>query len=413
MTQRKCGTCRYFEEGGIAASGWCRHPERQELQHMVLVRKTELACRDGWDHDLWEPKDGGGNGGGGSGGSRQQRASGRRTAGESPVLTPTGGAPNGRSDMAAHSSTGSGSGSSGGSGQAVRTLNPDETESADQSGPAREPDRYSFEDASTIFNPSRNAEQNEQVDEIREETFSTRGMRTARASFEPVQAEASPEPLKSSQDETHPQSREKLNPLNGHEGGAPGRFGAPSQGMPGNDQRNPWSSEGAAYEPEPVEQSGMTEPFDVMEPETDMPESTADSYEDPAEPGIADEAEGHSGEWAPEVGDDGSRGALNIPLSLQREQCCRTCRDFRPADGGHRGWCNNPFAFEHRQEVRADDLACQGTFGNWWSPTDDWWVERGDISHHSTPTPLVNELIRETQEQKAEDPGSTNKRSKS
>jgi hypothetical protein len=57
LIHRKCGTCRFFEEGGIAASGWCRHPDRQDLQHMVLVRKTELACRDGWDHDLWEPKD--------------------------------------------------------------------------------------------------------------------------------------------------------------------------------------------------------------------------------------------------------------------------------------------------------------------------------------------------------------------
>src|SRR5690606_1426362 len=26
--------------------------------HMGLVRRTELACRNGWDHDLWEPREG-------------------------------------------------------------------------------------------------------------------------------------------------------------------------------------------------------------------------------------------------------------------------------------------------------------------------------------------------------------------
>jgi hypothetical protein len=61
LPQRKCGTCKYFEEGGIAASGWCRHPERQDLQFMVLVRKTELACRNGWNEDLWEPAPGQGD----------------------------------------------------------------------------------------------------------------------------------------------------------------------------------------------------------------------------------------------------------------------------------------------------------------------------------------------------------------
>lgn len=56
VSQRRCGTCRYFEEGALAGSGWCRHPQRRDLQHMVLVRKSELACRAGWDEDLWEPR---------------------------------------------------------------------------------------------------------------------------------------------------------------------------------------------------------------------------------------------------------------------------------------------------------------------------------------------------------------------
>ncbi|MGB3330243.1 MAG: hypothetical protein WBA46_14885, partial [Thermomicrobiales bacterium] len=35
---------------------------------------------------------------------------------------------------------------------------------------------------------------------------------------------------------------------------------------------------------------------------------------------------------------------------------CRTCRDFRPAENGDRGFCANNWAFTHRQMVNADDL---------------------------------------------------------
>lgn len=55
MVKRKCGTCKYFEDKGLASSGWCRHPDRCDIQDMVLVRKAELACRNSWDQDLWEP----------------------------------------------------------------------------------------------------------------------------------------------------------------------------------------------------------------------------------------------------------------------------------------------------------------------------------------------------------------------
>ncbi len=57
MVKRKCGTCRHFKDGGIAGSGWCQHSARKDIQHMVLVRKTELACRNSWDQDLWELAD--------------------------------------------------------------------------------------------------------------------------------------------------------------------------------------------------------------------------------------------------------------------------------------------------------------------------------------------------------------------
>ena len=52
---RKCRSCRYWKDAGVASSGWCTHPERGELHQLVLVRSSELACRDVHDDDLWEP----------------------------------------------------------------------------------------------------------------------------------------------------------------------------------------------------------------------------------------------------------------------------------------------------------------------------------------------------------------------
>ncbi len=52
---RKCGTCRHFSDCGVAGSGNCLHVHRRHLLDVVLVRRTELACRNTYDQDLWEP----------------------------------------------------------------------------------------------------------------------------------------------------------------------------------------------------------------------------------------------------------------------------------------------------------------------------------------------------------------------
>jgi hypothetical protein len=87
--------------------------------------------------------------------------------------------------------------------------------------------------------------------------------------------------------------------------------------------------------------------------------------------------------------------AVSNPKLASMPQCCGTCRDFRPADGGERGWCNNPYAFDHRRMVRRNDLACRSTIGDWWIPTDDWWMQQADYSHHGRPTPIVDDLLRQ------------------
>jgi hypothetical protein len=71
---------------------------------------------------------------------------------------------------------------------------------------------------------------------------------------------------------------------------------------------------------------------------------------------------------------------------------CRTCRSFRSADGGTRGWCTNEWAFTHRRMVNDDDLACVSAVGCWWLPADHLRLDL-DEDVDDAPTPRMDELI--------------------
>ncbi|HYH10722.1 MAG TPA: hypothetical protein VD789_00095 [Thermomicrobiales bacterium] len=81
---------------------------------------------------------------------------------------------------------------------------------------------------------------------------------------------------------------------------------------------------------------------------------------------------------------------IDIAPDVPRE--CRTCRSFRSADGGARGWCTNEWAFTHRRMVNEDDLACETTIGCWWLPADRYWLIE-DQDGYAVPTPRMDELI--------------------
>ncbi len=54
--KRKCATCRYLADSGLPGNGWCTHPSRLVSSDVrILVRRGELACRNSWGGDLWEP----------------------------------------------------------------------------------------------------------------------------------------------------------------------------------------------------------------------------------------------------------------------------------------------------------------------------------------------------------------------
>ena len=121
----------------------------------------------------------------------------------------------------------------------------------------------------------------------------------------------------------------------------------------------------------------------------------------PIEPQIADEfgdqplfaSQPLSG--AEDIAPDGSyvQHERALPVSSRVERVCQTCRDFRPAENGERGWCNNKWAFNHRRMVDADDLACRNSLGSWWTPKDDSWRRDGDISRHAQQTPRVDQWL--------------------
>ncbi len=242
MTQRRCGTCRYFEEGGLAGSGWCHHPQRRDLQHMVYVRRGELACRTGWDQDLWEP----------------------RATEERPALSVITGSWHHHTDT------------------------PELPSSSAELPPSPPADR--------LFSSLRTGD----APPITPDLHQTGGLGSRK------------------------------------------------------------------------EQSGETQPLPLVDQAE--PNESMDFTEEPP-----------AGDVPPD--------AQAVLDALPR--ICRTCRDFRPTGDGRTGWCANSYAFPQRTLVRADQLACYGTLGSWWLPSDDWWLQQADISHHGQPTPHVDEFLRQ------------------
>ncbi len=173
------------------------------------------------------------------------------------------------------------------------------------------------------------------------------------------------------------------------------RFGAPparvAETRPTQPDRSPRTpmTEDPATDPLPRGRSGWTEPFAVSTPSSSPAAQPAVRAE--AAPVIVDETRAIDPAPVPAP-------PLKPPVSARHstmKECCGTCRDFRPAEGGERGWCNNPYAFDHRQMVEKNDLACRSTIGSWWIASDDWWMHRADITHHGRPTPIVDDLLRQ------------------
>lgn len=110
-----------------------------------------------------------------------------------------------------------------------------------------------------------------------------------------------------------------------------------------------------------------------------------DRYAEPSPPAIV-QIDGRA-----ELDDLVLSTGVEIAPDLPRE--CRTCRDFRPAEGGERGWCTNTWAFDHRRMVDLHDQPCETSIGSWWLPADSTWQAAADVSSHGDPTPLLDRWL--------------------
>jgi len=58
VTQRKCGTCRFYGAGTQQTYGQCRNPAYPRRDDAALLRPEEMGCRSGWGKDFWTARDG-------------------------------------------------------------------------------------------------------------------------------------------------------------------------------------------------------------------------------------------------------------------------------------------------------------------------------------------------------------------
>lgn len=402
VVHRKCGTCRYFEEGGTAASGRCLHPLRRDLEQMVLVRKNELACRNGWDEDLWE--------------SREPEPSARSSVahnGSSPKSDdPADGEPPEPIDRVASITI-----------LPSRTTRQDPitTSASAEDQPRHKPEEQSdepiLEQRSAIQVAKRRrqealARERAQVqavaplldEELREKQASPRSITTHGASSkQPAPEPASGNGNAALRSATMVPLDEYTQPARRQSALVPTSQGGHA---PNNRPANPIirlrpETEETVSRHSPPTGSGLGAPArneqhwadPSVEPggsHTIRRRSPSPKPEAPRQPEIR--------EPEPVVSEQPAIDT-HLPDRPLPEQLscivkkCGTCRDFRPADGGERGWCNNHFAFDHRRMVQPDELACASTIGVWWVANDDWWLQRADISHHGCPTPAVDEHL--------------------
>jgi hypothetical protein len=389
MAKRQCGTCRHFVQSEGSKHGWCNHPDRREATSMrILVRAGELRCRDDWGSDLWHVREPGDQ-----------------------VLD-------------------------------VSMMDDALNESADSHSARRIPPPTDHIVQPTAFQqrrPSLDPERTSLVsDDLNREL-----LRKAREQFRERQAnnrykigataEPESEPIVISNEVIPPSVETTSRPLR-------------SQGLTEEPVRSmPPSLNFAPPKPAEPEWSGAAVaiddigPVDVLPPDryhVDDPWRSGSRVEqaprrsDPVwereVPAMVDEPDAWDAVESKETSDsnysegtavepeygysDGVENADDLmwrdqddsAVQIRREaardasvwagliKCCATCRDFRPASGGGRGWCTNQWAFKHRRMVDADDRPCETSIGNWWIPGDFAWQGDLDVEDLAAATPLMD-----------------------
>lgn len=379
----------------MAGSGTCRHPLRRDLQNMVFVRKSELGCRNDWDQDLWEPAET----------ARPEAIAARAVPpnGSVPEADPFDDA-DGTDTLAAIAVSTRPRSSRAPLVPGEQVMRLSDQPSDEENGPRLVDHRVAAQEARRRRQEALAQERMRALDSAPIDTPRSQPVPPTRRVVVPDTAEEDFAPIRSNRvapaqprtpavrtDFPHSTipSTPKSEPVGPRAFGAmPSRAIAPEPAaeppivrprppVPPN-VRDPGAATSSAAPTGTPTRSGSTEPFEI--PSRDrQPVQAPDAHP-------AHELRRSSGAQMPAPAPPNVRG-VTLP------QCCSTCRDFRPADGGQRGWCHNRFAFEHPRMVHREELACAGTIGNWWIPSDEWWLQKADFSHHTRPTPIVDEYL--------------------
>ena len=365
MTRRECGSCRFFEQSGIGESGWCRNQRCQEIVGFALVRRQELACRIGWDHDFYESALGANDAIPGQNRPPPDPARQRsgyqgmrpddiivgveqpRPLAEQPMI-PT-----------ARSRTSN-------VGEAHRRAL-ERRQIAQQTGDAVPPRRLD----TVVPNPSERASGRGGVrPPDRNDAATPAG---AEGVGRPRLASASPPPSE------QPTPQQTHTAVTANFAMPPSAVDAPEQG-PQN-----------SYRPPPPGSQPSPEYADYGQPAPNRPPSAPPEYftAAPPQPGAPGNGQGRplEAEW------------YAAERQRNRGKRCANCRDFQEAESGDRGWCRNRFAFPTPQLVGPNDLACLSCIGTWWAANDQWWLAKGAMTTPMAATPLADALLEELQEE--------------
>lgn len=385
--KRKCGTCQFFEDRGVASSGACLHEQRRDLRDVVLVRQSELACRNSWDQDLWKPAEDllveGGqldaddiddvphdyNGG------RREIFGGSEDV---PILSPYGNATDRVTSVAM------------GGAASIRPMG--------SAQPHPERDEEAWRVRPSIIETRKQREEERRLERERQQALQIaaieKEMNSRHAIGAPIDV-ADAWSGRAQGDEPTASERERMTPHLANAG-----RDRHSSGMSSTSRQSRLDGSVRVDPPATLGESQPTEPLPT--------EEVRGALERLSQPHQPD---------GPFVHVDGHHYGARAPLATQTAvdsfvqpeprdpidqherlrtmpRSCATCRDFRQVGDSGRGQCVNPYAFSERRMVQSDQLACRSSLGMWWMPNDDVWLDGADTSHHGRPTPLLDAAMR-------------------
>jgi hypothetical protein len=380
VPKQKCGSCHFFQEAGLAGSGWCHHPQRKtSTDVMIMVRRNELACRDEWSRNLWQAA---------ATGEDDVAQPFERPAATRPQPPATTG------HLRALIEAGERAVALAADGEDVllseARIVSDHAERWEPPTPSlSEP---GFDPRTAIFR-AREAYR----DRVRARASAARLATAAEASVLGQELEneqsSAPEHLRAGFDvdaEWPVADEAGTGPLDevretGGQAIATAEISdstEPSWGFAARDQA-------ANVLPEPLRASAGGHTAGAGDLVAGTWESGGDSAYAGSEP---PQASTHL-EATTLVADATAAGDLPQWFRSDLPRICRACRDYRPSTDGQRGWCANQWAFTHRRLVQADETTpCHSAIGDWWVPVDDVWLVAADVSLHGRPTPLLDRL---------------------